>query len=58
MSRDWRNSLQQAAMEVDGEWLKQLIEQIPNDRATLKQGLQESIRNYDFDEIIRLTQDG
>jgi PAS domain S-box-containing protein len=58
MSRDWRNSLQQAAMEVDGEWLKQLIEQIPNDCATLKQGLQESIRNYDFDEIIRLTQDG
>jgi PAS domain S-box-containing protein len=56
MPTEWNNSLQQAALQVDGEWLRQLIEQIPDRYQTLKQGLRESIRNYDFDEIVRLTQ--
>jgi PAS domain S-box-containing protein len=58
MSSEWQNLLQQAAMEVDGDWLNRLIEQIPDTYQNLKQGLKESIRNYDFDEIVRLTQNG
>jgi PAS domain S-box-containing protein len=58
MSTEWQNLLQQAAMEVDGDWLNRLIEQIPDTYQNLKQGLKESIRNYDFDEIVRLTQNG
>ncbi len=58
MPSEWQNFLQQAATQVDGEWLRQLIEQIPDNYQTLKQGLRDSLRNYDFDGIVRLTQDG
>ncbi|MGL5805120.1 MAG: ATP-binding protein, partial [Xenococcaceae cyanobacterium] len=58
MPSEWQNYLQQAATQVDGEWLRQLIEQIPDHYQTLKQGLRDSLRNYDFDGIVRLTQNG
>jgi len=55
MSAEWIGSLHQAAIEVDGDQIFRLIEQIPHEYQILIQKLKKLIRNYDFDAIIALT---
>jgi signal transduction histidine kinase/DNA-binding NarL/FixJ family response regulator len=55
MPEDWRQSLYQAATQVDGEWLDRLIAQIPESERAIAQKLTEMNRNYCFDEIMELT---
>ena len=57
MSAEWLAALHQAAIEVDGELIFQLIEQIPEANHILVQGLAALTRNYGFDEIIELIQE-
>ena len=52
MSRQWRNKLYQAAIEVDGEAIAQLIKQIPDHSKSLAATLTQLNHNYDFDGII------
>ena len=52
MSRQWRNKLYQAAIEVDGEAITQLIKQIPDHSKSLAATLTQLNHNYDFDGII------
>ena len=56
MPAQWLAALHQAAIEVDGELIFQLIEQIPEANHILVQGLATLTRNYGFDEIIELIQ--
>ena len=56
MPAQWLAALHQAAIEVDGELIFQLIEQIPEANHILVQGLAALTRNYGFDEIIELIQ--
>ncbi|MDJ0676199.1 MAG: ATP-binding protein [Calothrix sp. MO_167.B42] len=55
MSAAWIASLHQAAMEVDGDQIFRLIEQIPHQYQILVNKLTKLTRNYDFDAIIALT---
>jgi signal transduction histidine kinase/CheY-like chemotaxis protein len=54
MPPEWRQSLYQAAMEVDGEWIDRLISQIPEPDRAIAQKLTQMSRNYCFDEIMEL----
>jgi signal transduction histidine kinase/FixJ family two-component response regulator len=54
MSSQWQQSLQQAAMQVDSEWLEQLILEIPDTYSEIADKLREMNRNYYFDEILEL----
>ena len=56
MSPEWIAALRQAAIEVDGDKLRQLIDEIPIDQSTLASALAELVNNYCFDEIISLTE--
>ncbi len=56
MPPEWQEKLYQAAVEVDGEAISQLIEQIPSHRESLVTGLAQLNRSYDFDGIIELLQ--
>ena len=47
--------LNQAAIAVDGEKIKQLITQIPSSQQHIAQVILEMLINYDFDSIIDLT---
>ncbi|MGB3691686.1 MAG: ATP-binding protein [Spirulinaceae cyanobacterium] len=54
MPQKWQERLHQAAVEVDGEAITQLIKQIPSHRESLATGLAQLNRSYDFDGIIEL----
>jgi signal transduction histidine kinase/CheY-like chemotaxis protein len=54
MPEQWRQSLYQAAMQVDGEWIDRLIAQIPESAGAIATKLTEMNRNYSFDEIMEL----
>ncbi|MGL5881175.1 MAG: ATP-binding protein [Xenococcaceae cyanobacterium] len=58
MPEQWRQSLYQAAMQVDGEWLDRLIAQIPESDRAIATKLTEMNRNYSFDEIMELMEKG
>lgn len=55
MSPEWLTALHQAAIEVDGEAIWQLIQQIPANQRDLVIGLSELVQGYDFDRILELT---
>jgi two-component system sensor histidine kinase/response regulator len=56
MSDSWVIALHQAATELDGEVILQLLCQIPEANIALKNLLSEWLDNFRFDQIIQLTQ--
>lgn len=58
MPAEWIASLHQAAIEVDAESIYQLIEQIPTNNILLAQSLTTMLKNFEYDEIIELTEAG
>ncbi|MBD2694684.1 GAF domain-containing hybrid sensor histidine kinase/response regulator [Anabaena catenula] len=56
MSSDWIVEVHQAALEVDGDRILQLITQIPDAHADLAAALTDLVRRFCFDEILELTQ--
>jgi predicted ATPase/signal transduction histidine kinase/CheY-like chemotaxis protein len=52
----WREQLHQAATQVDGEQIVQLIHQIPAEHASLTVALTEMVNHYRFDRIVALSQ--
>jgi signal transduction histidine kinase/DNA-binding response OmpR family regulator len=56
MSRDWIASLHDAALQVDGDVVLELIAQLPSSQAGLAEQLQQLTQTYCFDEIMDLTQ--
>ncbi|PSN16292.1 hybrid sensor histidine kinase/response regulator, partial [filamentous cyanobacterium CCP5] len=55
MSADWRQAVHQAAIQVDADWLRSLVAQIPPGQAELKPYLTHLIEQFDFDTLIALT---
>lgn len=55
MPAEWIERLHQAAIEVDGELILQLIEQIRPQNPTLAQKLIELVTNFEYDEILELS---
>ncbi|MEO0825198.1 MAG: ATP-binding protein [Cyanobacteria bacterium J06635_1] len=53
MSTQWLNELQQAASQLKGKRVLQLIEQMPASQATLAKYLMALADRYEFDKIIR-----
>jgi len=58
MSAEWIANLHQAALEVDGDRILQLIEQIPSEQRSLAEQLTELVRQFCFDEILELIPEG
>ncbi len=56
MQSEWIAKLKQAAIEVDADLILQLIEQIPSNNAYLARGLSKMLNNFEYDEIIELTE--
>ncbi|MCU0537754.1 MAG: PAS domain S-box protein [Hydrococcus sp. Prado102] len=56
MPVQWREKLHQAATQVDGEQILQLIEQIPTDYNNLALALTDLANSYRFDRIVSLIQ--
>jgi CheY-like chemotaxis protein len=56
MTSEWIEALHQAAIQVDADLVKLLIAQIPLNYPNLAQKLTELTNQYNFDEIIELTQ--
>jgi CheY-like chemotaxis protein len=56
MSDSWVIALHQAATELDGEVILELLCQIPETNIALKNLLREWLDNFRFDQIIQLTQ--
>ncbi|HBB31306.1 MAG TPA: hybrid sensor histidine kinase/response regulator, partial [Cyanobacteria bacterium UBA9273] len=54
MPPEWVAQLHQAATQVDGELIAQLIAQIPEEAIELANGLTQLVNNYRFDRIIAL----
>ncbi|MBF2008215.1 MAG: PAS domain S-box protein [Chlorogloeopsis fritschii C42_A2020_084] len=55
MSAQWLAQLRQAALEVDGDRILQLVEQIPETHSVLAEGMTDLVRRFCFDEILELT---
>jgi signal transduction histidine kinase/CheY-like chemotaxis protein len=56
MPKEWIEQLHQAAIQVDGERISQLLASIPADCPELAAQLSELTNNFCFDEILDLTQ--
>jgi two-component system sensor histidine kinase/response regulator len=56
MPLEWVNQLQQAALAVDGDQIRHLIAQIPESDRPLAEALAHLVQQYQFDEILELTQ--
>jgi two-component system sensor histidine kinase/response regulator len=56
MPPDWVKQLHQAALAVDSDQILQLVEQIPAGDRTLAEALTHLVQQYNFDEILELTQ--
>ncbi|HEY9832840.1 MAG TPA: PAS domain S-box protein [Stenomitos sp.] len=56
MPESWVIALHQAATELDGEVILQLLGQIPEAHRYLKEMLTEWLHNFRFDQIIQFTQ--
>ena len=56
MPLEWILHLQEAAIRVDADWILQLLDQIPPVHAALHDKLAALTQQFEFDEIIELTQ--
>jgi two-component system sensor histidine kinase/response regulator len=57
MPAKWIRALHQAAIEVDADKIRQLIQQIPAEHRSLIEGIAYLVQHFDFDTILELTQD-
>jgi signal transduction histidine kinase len=56
MSPQWIAQLRQAAIAVDRDLILELIPQIPPENAFVAQKLKDMVQNFEYDEIIELTE--
>lgn len=56
MPQSWLNQLYQATTRIDDEEMLELIEQIPSEQSELAEALLAKVNNFDFEDIIELTQ--
>ncbi len=56
MPKEWISRLEKAAIEVDADSIEQLLKQIPSSHASLAQGLNNMLKNFEYDEIIQLAE--
>ena len=56
MPQVWISALSQSALAVDSEQVLQLIQEIPPDQQVLIKHLQTLVSNFDFDQILTLTE--
>ena len=56
MPASWMANLHQAATALDGEVVLELLSQIPQENAALRNSLAEWVNTFRFDRIIELTQ--
>ncbi|NER82892.1 MAG: response regulator, partial [Leptolyngbya sp. SIO1D8] len=48
----WLQQLNQAAIQADADWLRQLIDQIPSESTGLAQQLLKLVENFDFERLV------
>ena len=56
MPAEWVEKLHCAATELDAEQMLTLIDQIPKKHASLAKALWQKVNDFDFDQILSLTQ--
>ena len=56
MPADWLTQLHHAATQLDAEQILALIAQIPEKHTSLAKALQQKVNDFDFDQIVNLTQ--
>lgn len=56
MPTPWQQALQTAAVQVDADWISQLVTQIPSTHASLATHITALLQRYDFDALIALQQ--
>jgi signal transduction histidine kinase/DNA-binding response OmpR family regulator len=56
MPRDWLVQLEQAALELDGESIIELLDRIPDEHTLLARALKNKVDDFDFDDIAQLIQ--
>ncbi|KYC36964.1 PAS domain S-box protein [Scytonema hofmannii PCC 7110] len=56
MPADWIAQLHQAAVRLDDKQMIELLTQIPQSNALLARALTQKVDNFDFDQIMNLTQ--
>ena len=57
MPTEWIEQLRQAAIAIDSDLILQLIQQISLVKIDLAQGLTKMVKNFEYDEILELTQE-
>ena len=57
MSTEWIEQLHHAAIAIDSDLILQLIQQISLVRIDLAPGLTKMVKNFEYDEILELTQE-
>ncbi len=56
MPESWRLALYQSALAVDGEQILSLIQQMPPEQGAIADYLKTLVSNFDFDQILNLTE--
>jgi signal transduction histidine kinase len=56
MPHQWIEQLHQAAIELDGDAIALLLQQIPSSNAALAEGLSQMLEQFEYDEIITLSE--
>ncbi|MGB7249662.1 MAG: histidine kinase dimerization/phospho-acceptor domain-containing protein [Phormidesmis sp.] len=56
MPQVWRQEIHTAALRVDSDRLKQLVQDIPRSHSQLQQGLEALINSFDYDQLLELSQ--
>ncbi len=56
MPAEWLTQLHHAATQLDAEQILALIAQIPEKHTSLAKALQQKVNDFDFDQIVNLTQ--
>ncbi len=56
MPREWIDQLQKAAIEIDADSIKYLLQKIPPQYSSLKEALSNMLEKFEYDEIIQLTE--
>ena len=57
MPAEWIEQLHHAAIAIDSDLILQLINQIPPEKTHLAQGLTRMLKNFEYDEIVELTEE-
>jgi hypothetical protein len=57
MPAEWIRNLHQAAVQLDGYLMAELIAQIPEEHTLLARALLEKVNDFDFDQIMHLARE-